>query len=733
MVLIGLYSFALFLSASLLFSIQPMVGKWTLPWFGGAPAVWNTCLLFFQSVLLFGYGYAHLSCRWLNVRVQLVLHLVLMAIAFLMLPISLSVSGDVTQSPVYSLLKLLTLSIGLPVFLISSTGSLLQRWFAETSHQSARDPYFLYAASNLGSLAALLAYPLIIESTLRLQMQGKMWAWGYGLLVVLIGICAIHLWMNRSNFTENTAAKTGSTTELDGDERQLTWTLRVRWILLAFVPSSWMMGVTTYATTDLTPVPLLWVIPLVLYLLTFIVAFARRTEWIGGLMVRMLPIGVVLLVVSQLSDDTWFRLGLHLAVFVVGALMCHGELAKSRPMTSHLTEFYWWISAGGACGGLLNALIAPLVFTWPVEYALTVGVCCGLLPNLWSEWPERRKLLAGALVFVVAVALILREINPSLTMTLAIGTIVGFILLLGCYARNTTLGFAVIATLVLGLASVEPPVPGEVLYTGRSFFGVHRVVKNSNANFHQLVHGQTIHGLQSRKPGRECTPTAYYAQTGPLGEVFERLGKDRTDRVGVIGLGAGTVACYASSNREITFYEIDPIVAKIASTPEYFSYLSACGDNRCEIVLGDGRQEILAANDGAYDLLVLDAFSSDAIPMHLLTLEAMQVYLNKTSENGVIAFHVSNQYLNLPPVIAAAADQLDLICYMRQEFDEELSAVDNELLKAGSTYVIVGRNRESLAPILNSKDRNNRWTYLRGDARLLWTDDFSNLMDTLRW
>jgi hypothetical protein len=631
------YAAAMLLSAALLFSVQPMFAKMALPLLGGTPAVWNTCLVFFQAVLLAGYAYAHLSTRLLGDRAQAVLHLVICLLPLAFLPIALPVGWKppTETTPVFWLLGLLTVAVGGPFFVLSTTAPLLQHWFSRTDHPAAADPYFLYAASNVGSMAALLGYPIIVEPALRLQEQGRFWTWGYIALCVLLAVCAAILWYSKpGRASEFDASVDGAPSNPRGGKASETTRAtteiipgrRLRCVVLSFVPSSWLMGVTTHITTDIAPVPLLWVLPLSLYLLSFILVFAERTRFLHRWMIRLLPPALLALVMSVILNTSWpLLVSAHLLVFFVGCMVCHGDLAELRPPVSHLTEFYFWMSAGGVLGGIFNAIVAPLVFRWLLEYPIAVFLAAWLRPSLYAE--ARKKtgrltdltvLLAIAVAFAVLPAVLTVEGNANV-----IGaTLAATVALVFFYYLDWPRPFALGVGALLLLAKISPPIVGTLHFTGRSFFGVHWVVDDEIGR--QLLNGSTKHGVQSLDPARRCEPLSYYWSGGPLGQVFSAFRRPAsTNKVAVVGLGAGATVCYRNKGYHFTFYEIDPLVKQIAETPRLFSYLSDCGRDAYDVVLGDGRLKLAEAPNGEYALIVFDAFSSDSIPMHLLTREAL--------------------------------------------------------------------------------------------------------------
>lgn len=735
MALLRIYQAAIFLSASLLFLVQPMFAKMVLPLLGGTPAVWNTCMLFFQFVLLVGYAYAHASTRWLGAKRQAVVHLIILG-AVLLLP-TIAVPADwqppVQDTPVFWLLAVLAVSVGGPFFAVAATSPLLQDWFAATEHDESADPYFLYAASNFGSFLALLAYPFFVERMWRLQEQAVYWRVGYAVLVALMAACAAFVWKAKKANVEAAAEPAlprRGTAILD---EKVSTRRRLYWVVLAFVPSSWMLGVTSYLTTDLAPVPLLWIVPLALYLLTFVAAFAARPLAPPNFWERLFPVAVLLLVTSLIFQGTWHTLPLHVAAFFIGAMVCHGDLAKDRPHVSRLTEFYLWISVGGVLGGVFNALIAPLVFPLFLEYPLTIFAACCLRPSFFSgdeKFRDRRSNFVLLAVYVLLVAAIANNLPFQGTVALGASVALGVPVLLALFLLNRARWFAVGVGLLLLLDKYEPPFAGRTIYVGRSFFGLHRVVDVPQIHHHRLLHGVTIHGIQNldpQHPERHCEPLAYYFRSGPLGQLFAALESKEIRTVGIVGLGAGATACYCQSGQQFTFFEIDPIVKEIAEDRRLFTYLQDCVRGDCSIKLGDGRRTLAESPDGHFDLLVFDAFSSDAIPLHLLTREAIALYLQKSADHSVLAFHISNTHLDLKPVLAALAADANLTaywCLTVPEPEQELAGM------AAATYVVAARRTDDLCGL----DQQPNWHKLIADPdRQPWTDDFSNIVDVIKW
>ena len=850
----SLYAVALFVSAMLLFLIQPMIAKMILPLLGGTPAVWNTCLVFFQATLLMGYLYAHGIARWQAPRRQSFWHLGLLLLLFLTLPLLLlplrlqhetSLSSSTTPAlalldklgidswlpqtpdparPILWLLLLLVVCVGLPFFVVSATAPLLQHWFAATGQPDSSDPYFLYAASNSGSLLGLLAYPVVVEPHLSLEKQVWAWGIGYGLLVALIALCAFVLWRSgdrtseargqksedggqtpdvRSPSSESTRQKGNShdSSLIPHPSSLITVGRRLRWLMLAAIPSSLLLGVTTFLSTNVAAVPLLWIIPLTLYLLTFVLVFSRSQLISNELVGRILP--VVILVQTfvfaiELQRGAWILFLLHLGCFFLTALFCHGRLAQDRPPPRYLTEFYLWLAAGGVLGGLFNVLIAPVIFNSLVEYPLALVLACLFLPNRASGARQRpstgamadparltkgRPISRGRAIDRPAASSPSEKITeadkplPILTwgdlwLPLALGLLM-IVLALGLeVARIEALWLK--ATLLMGLPAavaytfIGRPVRfalglgalllvggisrgilhSQVVHQERSFFGVMTVVDKPPETespgatgvipgaagvtpvLHRFfVHGDTNHGQQNLDPERHREPLAYYFRTGPIGQLFDSISKGPAQRrVAVLGLGAGALACYAEENQDWTFYEIDPAVESIARS--YFTFLQDAQDRgvRVQVIKGDGRLSLARAPDHSYDLIFADAFTSDAVPVHLLTRQALELYLNKLAEGGLIVFNVTNRYVDLEPVLGALADHAGLVCISQKEDARKLTKAEEMQGKVASHWVVMARTETDLGT-LAEKPAWRKVPY--GPTE--WTDHYSNLLGAFRW
>jgi len=720
--LMRLYGATVLLSATLLFLIQPMFAKMILPKLGGTPAVWNTCLVFFQTTLLLGYLYVHLGTVRFNPRSQVVVHVLLMLATLLALPIAVSaVAPPSAGSPIGWLLGTLAVSVGLPFFTVAATAPLLQRWF---SLSSERDPYVLYAASNLGSLVGLLGYPLAVERTLTLGEQSALWLAGFAVLTVLMTACGV-VSIRQTGVADHTPASIGragnpSATDAAAD----SLSMRLRWLVLAFVPSSLLLGVTTHISTDVASVPLLWVVPLAIYLLTFSAAFASRPPISRTWTARLLPVLITATLGALIANQrNWWWLALHLAAFGTVAMMCHRELADRRPAAGNLTRYYLWISLGGALGGLFNALVAPLLFTQIVEFPLMLAVAAFLRPSpAWRKgalepWP----IVAGVPAIAFAVTMIASLLQPTAGVELGtIATVFWIPAALGLAFANRTQPFAAAAVILAAAYLLHPQQPGyRVIYATRTFFGVHRVLENVPATQHRLTHGTTLHGWQNLDQRDRCVPTSYYYSTGPIAQVFDAVG-DRAKRVGVLGLGAGGLVCYSRPGASWTYFEIDPAVERIARDPAFFTFLKNAKGN-VDVVVGDGRLTLSKTEPGTFDVLVMDAFSSDAVPMHLLTREFIASALERLKPGGILAFHVSNIFFDLQPVVAASMHSLGVSALAQSFHSPSPDGLDSE-------WLIAARDPADL----DAFARDPRWAKPRVGQQS-WTDDFSNIFDAIDW
>ncbi len=732
-----LFTFTIFWGASLLFVVQPIFGRFLLPLLGGAPAVWNACVLFFQATLLAGYAYAHALSTRLTLKRQVIGHGLLMLVVLVSLPIAIPAgwTPPVDVNPVGWLLVTAAVAVGLPFFAVSATSPLLQRWLSLTRHPSARDPYFLYAASNIGSLLALLGYPLVIEPRLGLGQQSVWWSAGYGVLAVAMLVCGVLALRLRPPPALSPDGQ-GSILPEQVTPPPPTWRSRAVWMLLAFVPSSLMLSVTNYITMDLASVPLLWVIPLAIYLGTYSLAFARKV-WIRPVgSARVLRLALVTVVVTMAlggSEPIWLLVFVHLITLFAAALVCHQQLAARRPAPQHLTRFYFWMALGGVAGGMFNALIAPAVFDSVMEYPLGLVAVSLLLPATRAGVSERRPNWTdlawplGLAALCLLLPLLLRQLHEGFEKQ--VGQLLLFLppaVLCFWFSRHR-LRFALGLSVLLLVGQLREHQHGRFVFAERSFFGILRVQALHERNLYRLFHGTTVHGIQWRDPEREREPLAYYSRSGPLGDVMKAASPAVRQRVAIVGLGAGGASCYAEPGQHWTYYEIDPLVARVARDPALFTYLNqSAGATR--FVLGDARITLERVADGEYGLIVLDAYNSDAIPLHLLTREALRLYGSKLAPGGLLAWHITNRHLDLEPVLAALAKDGDWVCYLRDDLD--LSPEERAKGRAPSRWAVMARAAADLGSLTENED----WREVHGQPGVrLWTDDYANLFSVLRW
>lgn len=711
-----LYTSTIFLGALLVFGVQPIAARLLLPSFGGSPAVWSATSVFFQLALLAGYGYSFIVTRTLSARRQPLIHLAVLLIPLVFLPLSLAIgpSAQSSSAPALDVIRILTIGLAVPFVVASTTGPLLQRWFSFAGHPSGSDPYFLYAASNAGSLLVLLAYPFLIEPRFTLGEQSTLWGYGYVAFAVLSATCgAVVLARMRGS-------RAVPRTDLDvmnGDsEASVTWGRRLRWIVLGAVPAALSLATTQHISTDIAAVPLLWIAPLAIYLASFVVAFSRRNPLTSRRCAAILPIPAAAAVaIPFINPPIGVAICVSLALLFVASVMCHTLLAEDRPHTLQLTEYYLLLSVGGAIGGLFVSLIAPTVFDSVLEYPIAIGAA--LLLRVRPRAPlTRRRLMTLVIVVliatvVIAVPMIIVRFEASWMAWAALATILVTV-------SRWRLPFAIGVALVLGGVAFG----GGGIHTERTFFGVYRVTDREGE--HALVNGTTVHGIQNIDPELRRTATTYYHRTGPIGQVFETRASE-LDRVAVIGLGIGTLATYGLPHQHFTFYEIDPAVVAIARDPNLFTYLTDTHAD-VDVIVGDGRLG-LAADPNDYDLLVMDAFTSDAVPVHLMTSEALEIYVQRLAPGGIMAFHITNRHLELKPVLGTVARSLGLFAIAQS--DAFLTADEIAERKEPSSWVLIARSNKDLEPFV----ADSRWTAAAFDPHARpWSDDFSDILGAVR-
>ena len=722
---LAVFAVTLFSSALLLFAVQPMFTKMVLPILGGSPSVWSVAMVFFQACLLVGYAYAHLLARTLSVSRAALVHLAVLAAAALTLPIGLAQGfGNPPSTGIgLWLVSLFAASIGLPFIALSASAPLLQSWFATTGHPQARNPYVLYAASNLGSFVALLAYPLVIESLLPLRMQSWTWSVGFAVLALFIAVAGVVAASGRAILTTTDASAAPSRRD------------RLGWIARAAIPAGLTIAVTAYISTDVAAAPLLWVLPLALYLLTFVAVFRDRPWFSHDRVIRIVPFFVAPLAISLLGGgdrEYWFAsILINLGGLFALSLACHGELYRHRPAPARLTEFYLWTSFGGVVGGIFAGLLAPYIFNRTYEYPILIIAALLALPGALNGGVRAFITRITPAMAVVAFVLMLRfvigvRLDERFTTSFQVVLVLlaAFMLL---RRRDTAhvVALAVVAFVITGIWQ-----PGlNVVETTRSFFGVHRVLETSGGTHRIMYHGTTIHGAERVRESdgtpvlTRPEPLTYYYFGGPISEAVAaaREARGTLRNVAVVGLGSGSLACHAKDGERWTFFEIDPEVVRLARDPNVFRFVSECAPSAA-VVLGDARLT-LKSSQTQYDLIVLDAFSSDAIPVHLLTREALRGYLARLSPHGVIVMHISNRHMELLNVVAAIGAAEGLVTYARQD-----SAADIvKTLQANALVAALARREADLGPLLQKG-----WHKAEPSPSVApWTDDYSDLIGAI--
>jgi len=723
-----LFAGTLFISASLMFVLQPLFGKILLPLLGGSPAVWNTCMVFYQIILFLGYLYAHTISTHFGQHRQIQIHTAVIILSFLALPLALpdNTTPPTDGNPTFWLLWTLLLAIGLPFFVVSTTAPLVQKWFTNIGHKTSHDPYYLYAASNTGSLIALLSYPFLLEPAIGLAHQKTYWSLGYLILCLLISSCAFILWKtNQKNIIID---------DYSPAENNLSVLSKLHWLALAFVPSSLLLGLTNFISTDIASVPLLWIIPLTLYLLSFIIVFSKWNDKTHPIMVKLQPLVLLPFIAYAFINPAdlpyWAYLILHLLAFFFAVMVCHGELAKNRPHTQYLTTFYLIMSFGGMLGGMFNTFVAPFIFNGIYEYPIMIVAALLLRPGQNNPFTKGLLLQIIAPIVLISIGVIVYKNIDDLLQYFDV-IVISLIALTICtyFLRAKPVAFALLTGAIIFLSLGLHGLSSNTLYQERSFFGVLAVresvltsEQNTPEKYHELFHGTTKHGAQRLPANFATTPLTYYSRPGPMGQLFKEY--DNTDKnwtIGIVGLGAGALACYAKDQQNWTLYEIDPLVVDIASNPEYFSYLKLCVNN-ATIRLGDARLSLEKEPDDKFDLLVMDAFSSDSVPTHLLTQEALEIYFKKLKPNGLLAFHITNRHLSLKKVLSLHAEHLHLSALI-QEFKPQQDIP----LVIATDWVVLAKNPEALAPLNLSRLGNWQKMPLYFDMKT-WTDDFTNII-----
>lgn len=708
--------------------------------------MWNSSMLFFQTMLLGGYAYAHGTSKLLSFKAQSILHIFLLIVCCIFLPLGLAEfwsEPDTTKNLIGWQLGLMLVSIGAPFFVLSGCAPMFQRWFSFSDHKDADNPYFLYGASNLGSMSALLCYPFIVEPLFTLGKQSFIWSSGYVGLIVMAIISAAIVFMSKSRKDKEAAQKNTKATKKDSAP-PITNKQRAAWLFLAFIPSSLMLGVTTYITTDIASVPLLWIIPLAIYVGTFIIAFARNPLISNKNLMFLHLLAPAALIISKQApqgNQLLINITAHLYIFAVTAQLCHSKLSSIKPHVSHLTEFYLLLSVGGVLGGIFNALIAPLIFVLPYEYHLILVVSLfarfigetepqtkGVIKSIIQQRFVLISTILGLGAIAILTTLFYSPLDSTLQpLTIAIQTIcvltlISAIFFTGHVRNALVLIFScyLIFTNVTRLSAY-----GDIKYMERNYFGTNIVTFKEKENLTLYFHGTTLHGVQINDPKYKLTPVSYYYRSG--NDVFKalQLQGPKPKRIAVTGLGAGVLACHSQPNWHFDFYEIDPIVKKIAENEELFTFLSDCTDSY-DVILGDARLTMQKAEDDSYDMIFLDAFSSDSIPIHLVTQEAFDIYTKKLKENGLIVANISNRYLNLEPVLNTYAKNNDMHIRFLAHYSGNVE--DSEFKYLASFFAVMARKNSTL-DYFDKEELG--WRGSERTLKRVWSDDFANIIDVV--
>jgi hypothetical protein len=698
-----------------------------IPTLGGTPAVWSVAIVFFQAVLLAGYLYAHVLCRKLSLRRALIVQLSLMAVvAAAWLPIAFDPGWGrpPDHAQAFWLIMVFAVSVGLPFFVVSANGPLLQAWYANTGRPDAKDPYFLYGASNFGSFLALLSYPFVIEPYLTLHAQSEVWRYGFMLLALGIAGCGlVVLSIGGSSATDKIEQSNAAAAPLRASRV-------AAWIVLGFVPSALLVAVTSYIATDIAAVPLLWIVPLALYLLSFVIAFSAAGQRFVNMLVAVQPFLAALIPLCALVPGHWFLL-LHIVFFFVSATICHAQLYGLRPEARNLSTFYCYLSVGGLLGGIFASLLAPVLFSSVLEYPILIVAALACRPKMLEAVRAQNPVHVVAGIIIVALALGLLAfsgVQAQLPLWFWFAS-VGLLAVVMMLSREAPARLVAVAAVALALIEIARTGTG-ALERVRSFFGVHAVVTDSTGRAHLLAHGSTIHGAEwvRDEAGQPLTgrpvPASYFHPGGVYTQAIDSVRRARggkLSRVAVVGLGMGSLACHARDGERWDFFEIDPEVVRLARDTRYFRSLSVCGP-QAKVILGDGRLT-LADVEGGFDLIVLDAFSSDSVPVHLLTREALAGYLAKLAPGGAIIFNISNRHMDLDDVIASSAATNDMVTFAG--IDDHTKVDFKQTLGLPAFVAIVARRPDDLGALATSE----RWRRVTpGPRSRAWTDDYSNIL-----
>jgi hypothetical protein len=740
------FTLTTFLSALLLFAVQPMFAKMVLPVLGGSPSVWSVSIFFFQAALLVGYLYAHLLISKAPQHLTGLIHLVVCLVAFICLPIGMVgwLGDPPAGEPYLWQLAMFAASIGLPFMAVSANAPLLQAWFARTGHPNAGDPYFMYAASNLGSLIALLGYPFFLEPAFGLSQLSHFWAYGYALLVLAIVASFFLMRGAQAGGVPETVAATPAGEAVSAEAPTLA--NRLSWIGLAFVPAALLTAFTVHITTDVASAPQLWVIPLAIYLLTFVLVFRDRPliSREALLFLHLVALAIGLIALSFQTHDWFIISGTGVVAFFTTAMLAHRTLYDARPAPQHLTEFYLWMSFGGALGGMFTALVAPKLFSEIYEYPLLLAASMACRPGALNLGRDREKakdelvmlwLIAAVGLLVIwwlptlagylRLPLSLTQLGPTPLIVMLLAAV---LLVNVNHAPRQLVAAALMAFALVTLPSAVRQADSQI--TQRSFFGVYRVSDSPETGYRTLVHGTTLHGAQrvvdeDGQPVDDTVPTTYYYPESPMGQTIAKrrevlAAKNEKGHYGIVGLGTGSSACHKREGETWKFFEIDPTVINIAKNPKNFTFITKCQPD-IDIAIGDARLTIKKEPDASFDLFIIDAFTSDAIPVHMLTKEAVELFLKKLKPEGVVLLHTSNRYLDLNSVLAAIQKELP-------PGTAGIAMHDN----GGEGY---GQSGSSVVVFAKSEDALKPYRALQGVSELedhglrAWTDDFSDIVE----
>ena len=711
---------ATFLGSLLLFSLEPYVGKLLLPAFGGTPLLWNSCMVFFQVALLAGYGLAMLLVRTLSAGRQVVVQLLLLGTLFLLYPSASGIVELPDAGPATSLLASLIRHVLVTFVALAALTTLVQAWLVGSAPHASSNPYRLYAASNAGSMVGLFAYPLLFEP--QLSLAGQRTVFLALLTLVVIAVAALGVTRPRDAvpaITQSSAKRAGP-----GFPASAWW----RVIALAAIPASLLLGVTGYILTDVASLPLFWVVPLSLYLITFIIAFGGRRGRSSRWLERGFSLSVLFIVVAlsaEANSPASVLIPAHLLVFFVASLLCHQRVAAAAPDPQYLPQFYLAVSLGGAVGGMITLLIPPLVTDAMREYPLALVLSSTVLVATDTRARSWRGTVLDVVlpgVLLVGSLYLFRRFAPAeLIRFLPLAFAPAALFVLGANERGPVFALRFIAFFVA--STFLPSAFGQTLFAERSFFGRVRVTRDVAKGSHVLIHGSTVHGVQRMNAMQGCEPTTYYHPTGPAGRFLRALPPvSAPRRIALVGLGSGALACYARDGERWDLFELDPVVARVASDSSYFTFLAHSKATRGPIILGDARLALARAGDVRYDVIIVDAFSSDAIPIHLITREAIELYARRLAPDGVLLFHVSNRFFRLRPVLAAVAPVVGFTAY--GDADLELTIEQSQQIKYASDWVMLGRTPDAAA-------RDPRWQRLERETLRVWTDDYSNPLGSM--